>query len=92
MELKPEQHDDNDDRVICKMDVEGMPQRGMLRNIIRPRDKQTAVWPTSHPDQLTPSEARRYTWYSVLAGLLVVFVFALALVLFTLFCTDIWFH
>ncbi len=92
MTVEPEKHDDNDDRVICKMDVEGMPQHGILRNFIHPRGKQAAVWPASRPGQLTPSEARRYTWYSVLAGLLVVLVFALALVLFTLFCTDIWFR
>ncbi len=92
MMVEPEKQDDNDDRVICKMDVEGMPQRGLVGNFMRPRRKQAAPWPVSQSGQLTRSEARRYTWYSILAGLLVVFVYAAAVILFVLFCTHIWFR
>ncbi len=91
MVVEPEKLDDNDDRVICRMNVEGMP-RGIAWNFVRRRREQPAAWPVSQPGQLTRSEARRYTGYSALAGLLVVIIYAVILVLFILFCTHIWFR
>jgi hypothetical protein len=41
---------------------------------------------------MTRSEARRFTWYAVLAGRLIVAVFSATWVLFALFCTQIWFR
>lgn len=40
-------------------------------------------------DLLTKSEARRFTWSAILAGLLIVLVFAVTWVLFVLFLTQI---
>ena len=71
MAVEPERND-NDDRVICRMDVEGMPQRGNAWNFMRRRGEQAAALPASHPGQLTRSEARMYIRYSVLAGLSIV--------------------
>jgi hypothetical protein len=88
-----ESHIDDDDRIICRMDVEGMPQRGIAWNLMHPLGKKpAAVWPVSRPDQLTRSEARKYIRYSVLAGLSIVLVYSVALVLFILFCNTIWFR
>lgn len=92
MAVDPERHDDNDDRVICRMDVEGMPQRGNVWNFLHRRQEQADTRPAAQSDQLTQSESRRYTSYSVLAGLLVVLVYTVTLVLFILFCTLIWFR
>jgi hypothetical protein len=92
MVVEPERHSDDDDRVICRMDVEGMSQRGFAWNFMRRRRKQAATRPASQSGQLTRSEIRRYTRYSILAGLLIVLVYTVTLVLFILFCTDIWFR
>jgi hypothetical protein len=92
MVLEPEKHKDNDDRVICRMDVEGMPQPGIAWNFMHRRQEQAIDLPASHPGQLTRSEAWRYTRYSILAGLSIVLVYSVTLVLFILFCTDIWFR
>lgn len=91
MVVEPDRLNDNDDRVICRMDVEGMPQPGIAWNFIRRHSEQAPSLPASHPDQLTRSEAWRYTRYSVLAGLSIFLVYTLTLVLFILFCTNIWF-
>jgi hypothetical protein len=92
MPEEPEQRTDDDERVICSMDVEGMPPRGIAANFKRQRHGQATAWPASHPGQLTRYEARRYTGYSILAGLLIVLVYSVALALFILFCTEIWFR
>jgi hypothetical protein len=92
MVVEPERCNDNDDRIICRMDVEGMPQRGFAWNFMRQRREEAAAWPASHPSQLTRSEARKYIRYSVLAGLSIVLVYTVTLVLFILFCNNIWFR
>jgi hypothetical protein len=40
---------------------------------------------------MTRSEARRYTFYAVLAGLTVALVFSAIWILLTLFMTRVWF-
>ena len=87
MANKPKQYDDDDGRVICNMDVSGM--RWYDRPI---RREISAASKGAHGDQLTRSGARLYTWYSLLAALLIVLVFSVTWVLFTLFCTQIWFR
>ena len=79
-------YDDDDGRVICNMDVDGMRWHGKK---IR---RQAPVLKTPQPGQMTASESRRYTWYSVLAGLLIASVFSLTWVLFILFCTKVCFR
>jgi hypothetical protein len=87
MKRDPQQYPDDDGRVICNMNVEGIPRRNR-----RLRHEQASTRTDSQPAPLTRVEAWRYTWYSVLAGLSVVGVFAMTWVLFILFCTEIWFR
>jgi hypothetical protein len=85
MKREPKKYDDDDGRVICNMDVEGMRWHDR-----RARRELFAARGSIRGEQITPSESRLYTWYSVLAGLFIVLVFSLTLVLFVLFCTQIW--
>lgn len=88
---EPKKYDDDDGRVIVNMDVVGMPWHDKRAR----REAKAARTPTPTPaqsDPLTQSEARRFTWNAVLAGLLIVGVFAATWVLFVLFCTNIWFR
>jgi hypothetical protein len=79
--------EDDDGRVICNMDVEGMR---WYDNDIRRKDSETSKMSASN--QLTRSEAWRFTWSALLAGLSIVAVFSVGWVLFILFCTQIWFR
>jgi len=81
------QYDDDDGRVICNMDVEGTPWFDK-----RAKREQKAVQRVNYAPAITRSEARRYTFHSMLAGLLVASVFSLTWVLFVLFCTLVWFR
>ena len=87
MKKQPRRYDDDDGRVICSMDVEGTRWHDKA---VRRREIETRR--VAQGEQMTRSEAWRYTWYAVLAGLLIVAVFAVTWVLFILFCTEIWFR
>jgi hypothetical protein len=91
MGKEPKKFDDDDGRVICNMDVEGMPwhdrQVRREKRAERRADKRASV---TQGVQLTKSEARRFTWYAMLAGLTIALVFSAVLILFTLFSTQIW--
>lgn len=85
MKRYPKQNDD-DGRVICNMNVDGMPWHDRSMNH---REEKA---PKVQPGELTRSEASQFTWYALAASLLVVTVFSLTWVLFVLFCTKIWFR
>lgn len=85
MAQETQQFDDDDGRVICNMDVEGMPWRAR-----RARSEQQAARPASQGEQMTRAEARQFTLHAVFAALTIVMVFAATWVLFTLFCTQVW--
>ena len=87
MKSQPKQYDDDDGRVICSMDVDGMRWHDK-----RIRREKTAERKNVQGVQMTRSESRLYSWYSVLAALLIVSVFSVTWVLFVLFCTKIWFR
>jgi hypothetical protein len=89
MARNPKQYDDDDGRVICNMDVEGMKWHD--RRVHR-ENKEMRKASAQQGDQMTKSEARRYTWYAVLAGLTIVLVYSVVWVLFTLFLTKVWFR
>lgn len=87
--MKPakKQYEDDDGRVIVSMDMDG----------IRGREKRSVLdrFASNQPvqgDQLTQSQARQYTWYSLLAAGLIVLVYSATWVLFTLFCIYVWFR
>lgn len=86
MTQEDKQHEDDDGRVICDMDVEGMPWHGK-----RSRER-AAAQRQAHGDQLNASETRQAIWGAVLAALSVVGVLSLTMVLFVLFCIYVWFR
>ena len=87
MRKQHKQYEDDDGRVICNMDVDGMRlhdksvrrQKKMDRKLIQ-------------NNQMTRSETLRFTWYSVLSGMVIALVFSGVWVLLILFCTQIWFR
>ncbi|NLG99964.1 MAG: hypothetical protein GX491_21615 [Chloroflexi bacterium] len=91
-------YDDDDGRVIVDMNVEGMPwfnrrarrEQGTAQHVPTPREEIAQF--VHNAEQMTDSEARRYTWNALLAGLLIVGVFAAVWVLFILFCIYVWFR
>ena len=87
MANKLKQYEDDDGRVICNMDVEGMRWHDK-----RVRRESREARRVSQGDQMTKSEARQFTWYAVLAGMLIAAVFSVTWILFILFCTKIWFR
>ena len=74
---EPRKFNDDGGRVIANMDVEGMPwydrQVRREKRAERSAEKRASV---SQGAQMTRSEARRYTWYAVLAGLTIVGIFS----------------
>jgi len=87
MKPQPKQYDADDGRVVCNMDVDGMRWHDK-----RIRREKYATRKNAQAEQMTRSETRRYTWYAVLAALLIVLVFSVTWVLFILFCTKVWFR
>lgn len=72
---------EDDGRTIVSMDVEGMPWHGPDRG--GPQDKG---------ETLSPRETRQAIFAALKAALAVAAVISLGLVLFVLFCTEIWFQ
>ena len=89
MARKPKQYDDDDGRTIVDMDVEGMKWHDKR---VRREKRAEKTSGSGQKYEMSRSEAWRYTFYAVLAGLLIVGVFAVVWVLFTLFATQIWFR
>ncbi len=87
MRDQPKQFEDDDGRVICDMDMDGMPWHDR-----RVRREHREAPKSQHPDQMTRAETRAYTGSALLAALLIWVVFAAAWALFILFCTQIWFR
>jgi len=87
MSPKRTQYDDDDGRTIVDMDVEGMRwyNRGTRRG-------KFASLTNTYGEQMSRTEARQYTWYSMIAAGLIVFVFSATWVLFVLFCIYVWFR
>ncbi len=73
-------YDDDDGRTIADMNVEGMPWYQERR-----RDEGG-----NEISPLSKDESRVAMWGALKAALLVVGVISVGLILFTLFCTEIW--
>ncbi|MFC2064486.1 hypothetical protein ACFLXB_05275 [Chloroflexota bacterium] len=87
MPRRPKTYDDDDGRTIVNMDIEGM--RWHDKTVKREKsNRQKPILGT----QLTKSESRLYSWYSLIAGFVVASVFSATWILFVLFCTQIWFR
>ena len=93
MSKEPRKYDDDDGRVIANMNVEGMPWYDRrVRREKREEKRAERKANLSQVTQLTKSEARRFTWYAVLAGLTIALVFSAVWILLTLFMTQVWFQ
>lgn len=87
------QYADDDGRVICDMNVEGMSWYN--QNASKVDDYRRSKARKAHIAEsggMTRSEALRYTFYAVLAGLTIVAVFAVAWILLWQFAVHIWFR
>ena len=87
MKRRFKQNDDDDGRVITSMNVEGMPWYDKAIRREKAKSSQHV-----QGGQMSRSEARQYTWYSMLAALAIVATFSVTWILFVLFCTEIWFR
>lgn len=87
------EYPDDDGRVICDMNVEGM--RWYNRNLSKVDDyrksREKSAPYHSAGEVMTRRETVRYTFYAVLAGLTIVAVFATAWILLWLFSAYVWF-
>ena len=92
MAREMKQYEDDDGRVICNMDVDGMPPRSTPWFAKHNRREENPALTVAQGEPMTKSEALRYTWNAVLAGLLIVGVFSATWVLFILFCIHVWFR
>ena len=81
------QYNDDDGRVICNMDVDGMPWHDR-----KVRREKNVIQKFAQKGQFTRTESRLYTWYSVLSAMLIASVFSITWILFILFCTKVWFR
>lgn len=101
---KKKVYDDDDGRTIVDMNVEGMPQYSPF--MIRRKWKKNkpviaedgSEIPASELEEFVPQEEQmskkdliRSICSATLAALVVVLILSAGLVLFTLFCTEIWF-
>ena len=87
MNPRPKKYDDDDGRAICNMDMIGMRWHEKAAH-----RKNNATGQLAQGEQMSKSEARRFAWYAIQAGLLVASVFSVVWVLFILFCTQVWFR
>ena len=90
MAREPKQYEDDDDRVVCNMDVEGMQVYD--RRIRREEQAKQAEIAASQGPQMTKAEIRKYVWHALLAGWTIVGVYAVVWAILLLFMTQVWFR
>jgi hypothetical protein len=85
---------DDDGRTIANMDVDGMPwhDRGVRFAERQALDQQRLQTRRLYGERITDSEARKYTFYALLAALAVVAIFAVVWAILILFMTQVWFR
>ncbi len=85
---------DDDDRVIANMNVEGAPwyDKQVRESQRRESEAERKAKVKLYGERMTDSEARRYTFYAVLAGLTIALAFAAVYALVILFMTQVWFR
>ncbi len=83
---------DDDDRVIANMNVEGAPwyDKQVRESQRRESEAERKAKVKLYGERMTDSEARRYTFYAVLAGLTIALAFAAVYALIILFMTEVW--
>ena len=87
---KKKEYDDDDGRVISPMNIDGMPWYTEKKSIFGGKKKEKEERPIDDVP-LTKSETRAMMGGVFAAALLVAGIFALAGLLFILFCIYVWF-
>ncbi len=82
--FKKRKYDDDDERVIAPMNIEGMPwyQKGVKQQHVNNENIQP----------LTKKETLSVTLYAILAGVTVALIIGFFGFLFILFCIHVWFR
>ena len=93
MQNQKKQFDDDDGRTIVSMDVDGTPWHDRNVNFAekQARELNRKQRVEMYGDRMTNSEARRYTFYAMLAGLALTAALAVVWILLVLFMTQVWF-
>jgi len=84
---------EDDGRTIVNMDVEGTPWHDRNVNFADRQAQELGVKQkrAMYGERMTNSEARRYTFYAMLAGLALTGIMAATWILLVLFMTQVWF-
>lgn len=93
MQNQKKRYDDDDGRTIVSMDVDGTPWHDRNVNFAerQAQDLGRRQKVAMYGERMTGSEARRYTFYAMLAGLALTAALATVWVLLVLFMTQVWF-
>lgn len=83
---------DDDDRVIANMNVEGAPwyDRSVKEAQRRESEAERKAKVKLYGERMSSSDARRYTFYAVLAGLTIALAFAAVYAIVILLMTEVW--
>ena len=93
MQNQKKRYDDDDGRTIVSMDVDGTPWHDRNVNFAerQAQDLGRRQKVAMYGERMTGSEARRYTFYAMLAGLALTAALASVWILLVLFMTQVWF-
>lgn len=93
MQNQKKQYDDDDGRTIVSMDVDRTPWHDRNVNFAerQAQDLGRRQKVAMYGERMTGSEARRYTFYAMLAGLALTAALATVWILLVLFMTQVWF-
>lgn len=93
MQNQKKQYDDDDGRTIVSMDVDGTPWHDRNVNFAekQAQDLGRRQKVAMYGERMAGSEARRYTFYAMLAGLALTAALASVWILLVLFMTQVWF-
>ena len=94
MQNQRKQYDDDDGRTIVSMDVDGTPWHDRNVNFAEKQGQDVSLRQkrAMYGERMTNSEARRYTFYAMLAGLALAASMSLVWILLVLFMTKVWFR
>jgi len=93
MKNQKKQFDDDDGRTVVNMDIDGTPWHDRNINYAerQAQDLSRKQNKDMYGERMTNSEARRYTFYALLAGLALTAALAAVWILLVLFMTQVWF-
>ncbi len=88
------QYEDDDGRVIADMNVAGAPWHDKAANFVdrQAREAERKKTMQEYNERMSAADARRYTFYALLAGLALTAALAIVWALLILFMTQVWFR